>query len=175
MLFRSREDIQKFCLKMRNHGSDKRSCHSYGFNSRLDDIHAGILSVKLRHITNWTDRRREIAARYTAGLKDSGLDLPYEPAGYRHAFHLYVIEVDNRDACEKFLIERGVDAKTHYPIAIHKQEGYPWGKDAAPNPKVPNCERNASRCISLPMFPELTNEEVDYTISQVLEWVKAKK
>jgi dTDP-4-amino-4,6-dideoxygalactose transaminase len=171
----NREDIQKYCLKMRNHGSDKRSCHSYGFNSRLDDIHAGILSVKLRHITKWTDRRREIAKRYTEGLKNSGLDLPYEPAGYRHAFHLYVIEVDNRDACEKFLLDRGVDVKEHYPIAIHKQEGYPWGKDAAPNPKVPNCERNAARCISLPLFPELTNEEADYTISQVLEWAKAKK
>ncbi|PYQ41841.1 MAG: hypothetical protein DMF77_14785 [Acidobacteria bacterium] len=165
-----RDDIDAVVRKLRNHGSTVRSVHSFGFNSRLDDIHAGILSVKLKHITRWTDRRREIAARYTRGLQGTSFRLPVEPAGYRHVFHLYVIEHPRRDALEKFLLEAGVDVKLHYPIAIHKQEGYPWGKPADLRPDVPNCERNAAQCVSLPMFPELTDGEVDYTIEQCLEW-----
>jgi dTDP-4-amino-4,6-dideoxygalactose transaminase len=65
-----------------------------------------------------------------------------------------------------------VDVKLHYPIAIHQQEGYPWGQLADPRPDVPNCERNAAECVSLPMFPELTDAEVDYTIEQCLAWEK---
>jgi dTDP-4-amino-4,6-dideoxygalactose transaminase len=166
----NRGDIDAAVRKLRNHGSTARSVHSFGYNSRLDDLHAGILSVKLKHITRWTDRRREIAARYTKGLQGTSFRLPGEPAGYRHVYHLYVIEHPRRDALEKFLLEAGVDVKLHYPIAIHKQEGYPWGKPAGPRPHVPNCERNAAECVSLPMFPELTDAEVDYTIEQCLEW-----
>src|SRR6266850_6422838 len=164
------EKIDAVVRRLRNHGSTVRSVHSMGYNSRLDDIHAAVLSVKLRHITKWTDRRREIAARYTKGLQGTNLKLPYEPPGYRHVFHLYVVETPKRDALEKFLLEQGVDAKLHYPIAIHQQEGYPWGQLADPRPNVPNCERNAAQCLSLPMFPELTDEEVDYTIEKCVEW-----
>src|SRR5436190_8457649 len=100
----NREDIDAYCRKMRNHGSTVRSVHSFGFNSRLDDIHAAVLSVKLRHITKWTDRRREIAARYTKGLKGTSFTLPVEPEGYRHVFHLYVIEHAKREKLEKVLL-----------------------------------------------------------------------
>ena len=129
------EHVDRPVRKMRNHGSDKRSCHSYGFNSRLDDIHAGVLSAKLKHIDEWNDLRRKWAARYTAGLKDAkNFTLPYVTPGYRHVFHLYVIETkkpEQRDHLLDFLNKNGVDAKCHYPIAIHQQEGYPWGKAAA--------------------------------------------
>ena len=166
----NRDDVDATVRRLRNHGSTVRSVHSMGYNSRLDDIHAAVLSVKLRHITKWTDRRRAIAARYTKGLQGTSLKLPYEPAGYRHVFHLYVVETPKRDALEKFLLEQGVDAKLHYPIAIHQQEGYPWGQLADLKPDVPNCERNAAQCLSLPMFPELTDDEVDYTIEKCVEW-----
>ena len=156
--------------RLRNHGSTVRSVHSMGYNSRLDDLHAAILGVKLRHITRWTDRRREIARRYSRGLEGTSFKLPYEPPGYRHVFHLYVIETPRRDALEKHLLEQGVDVKLHYPIAIHQQEGYPWGQLADARPNVPNCERNAAQCLSLPMFPELTDAEVDYTIEKCVEW-----
>ncbi|MHB9139165.1 MAG: DegT/DnrJ/EryC1/StrS family aminotransferase, partial [Victivallaceae bacterium] len=139
--------------------------------------HAGILSAKLKHITAWSDKRIEIAKRYTAGLKDAkSFTLPYARPGYRHVFHLYVIEVKDiakREAFLKFLNDNGVDAKTHYSIAIHQQAGYPWGKDAEIRGSLKNAEYNAAACISLPMFPELTNEEVDYSIAKVLEWDKA--
>ncbi|OPZ88276.1 MAG: UDP-2-acetamido-2-deoxy-3-oxo-D-glucuronate aminotransferase [bacterium ADurb.Bin429] len=170
----NRDDILAGVKRLRNHGSTKRSVHSFGFNSRLDDLHAAILSVKLQHITAWSDRRREIAAMYTKALAGTNLELPYEMPGYRHVYHLYVIETEaaQRDAMLDFLVERGVDAKQHYPIAIHQQEGYPWGKEAEIVGSVANAEANAARCISLPMFPELTQDEIDYTIEQVLAWCK---
>src|SRR5438876_295134 len=79
----NRDDVAAEILRLRNHGSVKRSVHSMGYNSRLDDLHAAVLGVKLQHITPWTDRRRAIAARYTEGLMNTRLTLPYEPPGYR--------------------------------------------------------------------------------------------
>jgi dTDP-4-amino-4,6-dideoxygalactose transaminase len=168
------EKVDREVRRMRNHGSEKRSCHSYGFNSRLDDLHAAVLSAKLKHIDEWNDNRRKWAARYTAGLAGAkSFTLPYATPGYRHVFHLYVIETlqaKHRDELLAFLNKNGIDAKCHYPIAIHQQEGYAWGKQARVAGPVPNSERNAATCISLPMFPELTEQEVDYTIEKVLEW-----
>ena len=85
-------------------------------------------------------------------------------------YHVYVIEHPKRDHLDQFLRNAGVDVKMHYPIAIHQQEGYPWGMPAHLNPCVPESERNAAQCLSLPMFPELTREEVDYTIEKIVEW-----
>jgi dTDP-4-amino-4,6-dideoxygalactose transaminase len=162
--------------KLRNHGSNQRNVHSFGFNSRLDDIHAGVLSAKLKHIHEWNDNRRQWAARYTAGLKGAkNVDLPHEKPGYRHVFHLYVIETkkpEQRDRLVQFLADNGIDAKTHYSIAIHQQAGYPWGKGARIAGSVANAERNAACCISLPMYPELKSEEVDYVVSKVMDWDK---
>jgi dTDP-4-amino-4,6-dideoxygalactose transaminase len=161
-----------FIRALRNHGSLKRSYHSMGYNSRLDDLHAAVLSVKLKKIDEWNDCRREIAAMYAEGLKDTGLQLPIEEPGYRHVYHLYVIETEQRDEVLKYLNDAGIDAKTHYPIAIHQQEGYPWGKPADLNVSLPLTERSAARVISLPMFPELTQAEADYVIDTVRAWGK---
>lgn len=170
-VYTNNADLDAKIRKLRNHGSTKRNCHSFGFNSRLDDIHAGILSAKLRHITEWSDMRRKWAARYTEGLK--GLDfitLPYERPGYRHVYHLYVVETKDaatRDKLSDHLVANGIDAKTHYNIAIHQQEGYPWGKEAEIRGTLKNAEKNAACCVSLPMFPEMTAREVDLTIAAV--------
>jgi dTDP-4-amino-4,6-dideoxygalactose transaminase len=165
------DEVAERITALRNHGSTRRSYHSMGYNSRLDDLHAGILSVKLKHIGAWSDRRREIAARYTSGLNDlPWLQLPTELPGYRHVYHLYVIEVDRRDEMLAYLNGAGIDAKTHYPIAIHQQEGYPWGKPADLDVSLPLTEASAARVISLPMFPELVEEEVDYVIERVRSW-----
>ncbi len=175
-VYTNNADIELEVRRLRNHGSLKRDNHSAGFNSRLDDIHAGVLSAKLKHITAWSDRRRNIAARYTAGLQNCDfITLPYERPGYRHVYHLYVVEtIDtaDRDKLLNYLVANGVDAKTHYSIPIHKQNGYPWGKDAEIRGSLTNAEKNAASCISLPMFPELTNEEVDYCIQVVNAWKK---
>jgi dTDP-4-amino-4,6-dideoxygalactose transaminase len=163
--------------KLRNHGSPARSHHSMGYNSRLDDLHAGVLSVKLKHITAWSDRRREIAARYSAGLAGctNVLQLPVELPGYRHVYHLHVVETLNgkRDDLLNSLVAAGVDAKCHYPIAIHQQQGFPWGRDYRFVGSLANAEFNAANCVSLPMFPELTDEEADYVIAQTVAWCQA--
>jgi dTDP-4-amino-4,6-dideoxygalactose transaminase len=167
-------ELDRVIRKLRNHGSDQRNVHSYGFNSRLDDLHAGVLSAKLRHIDAWNDLRRKWAVRYTAGLQGCGnLDLPVELPGYRHVYHLYVVETkrpEQRDALLKHLNAAGVDAKTHYSIAIHQQAGYPWGKPARVVGGLTNAEANAGCCVSLPMFPELTEAEVDFVVAKVREW-----
>ena len=172
-------EIDRIVRKLRNHGSDKRSCHSIGYNSRLDDLHAGILSAKLKHIAEWSELRRKWAALYSQGLATAkNITLPYETPGYYHVYHLYVIETrqaKHRDALLQFLNDAGVDAKCHYPIAIHQQEGYPWGHEARISGPIPNSERNAACCISLPMFPELTEEQVDYTVDKVLEWDRSAR
>ena len=158
-----------------NHGSAKRNVHSFGFNSRLDDLHAGVLSAKLKHIHAWNDLRIQWAARYTAGLEAAThLELPHVRPGYRHVFHLYVIETTNpahRDHLLNFLVQNGIDAKTHYSIAIHQQDGYPWGKGARTVGSVANAERNAAACVSLPMYPELTASKVDYVVAKVLNGI----
>ena len=168
-----RDDIVERIRAMRNHGSSARSQHCMmGYNSRLDDLHAAMLSVKLKKIDGWNDRRREIAALYTAGLKDTGLKLPTEKPGYRHVYHLYVIETERRDELLQYLNQAGIDAKTHYPIAIHQQAGFPWGQPADTNASLPLTEKSAASGISLPMFPELTRDEIDYVIDTVREAVK---
>ena len=171
------EQVNRVAKLLRAHGSNKRNVHSFGFNSRLDDIQAGVLSAKLKHIHEWNDKRIKWAARYTAGLQGAkSFTLPYQKPGYRHVFHLYVIETKDpakRDAFVDFLVKNGIDAKTHYSIAIHQQAGYPWGKGACVVGSVANAEKNAATCISLPMFPELTPKKVDYVIAKCLEWDKA--
>jgi dTDP-4-amino-4,6-dideoxygalactose transaminase len=166
--------VDEVVRRLRNHGSTKRNVHSYGFNSRLDDIHAAVLSAKLKHIDDWNDLRIKWAARYTKGLQGAkSFSLPYQTPGYRHVFHLYVIETcepAKRDALVDFLVKHGIDAKTHYSIAIHQQAGYPWGKQARISGKLTNAEQNAASCVSLPMFPELTAKEVDYVVAKCLEW-----
>jgi dTDP-4-amino-4,6-dideoxygalactose transaminase len=169
-------EVDRIVRKLRNHGSDKRSCHSPGFNSRLDDLHAGVLSAKLKHVHEWSDLRRKWASRYSKGLGSAkNITLPYETPGCRHVYHLYVIETKmarHRDGLLEFLNTESIDAKCHYPIAIHQQEGYPWGKPARIVGSISNSERNAACCVSLPMYPELTEEEVDYTVERVLDWDK---
>jgi len=103
------------------------------------------------------------------------LDLPYARPGYRHVFHLYEIETKNpadRNKMLEYLNKNGVDAKTHYSIPIHQQEGFPWGKSARIAGPLANADKNSSSCISLPMFPELTEEEIQYTIQLVRDWPK---
>jgi dTDP-4-amino-4,6-dideoxygalactose transaminase len=164
---------------LRNHGSGKRDVHSMGFNSRLDDLHAGVLSAKMRHIHAWNDRRIALAAKYAEGLKGCDfLDLPRARPGYRHVWHLYEIETKDpaqRNPLLEYLNKNGVDAKTHYSIAIHRQEGFPWGKAARLSGPLTQAEKNAASCISLPMFPELTDEELAYTVQVVRDWPKNRK
>ncbi len=160
--------------KLRNHGSLKRSYHSIGYNSRLDDIHAAVLRIKLKHVDEWSRKRRSLAAVYDLRLAGAPMTLPFTPPGYEHVYHLYVVEVEGRDDLQSYLDSRGITALTHYPIAIHQQEGFPWGRPARVNP-LPVTEKSAATVLSLPMYPELTREEAEYVAQEVLNWVASRQ
>jgi dTDP-4-amino-4,6-dideoxygalactose transaminase len=168
----NRAEVAERVRKLRNHGSVKRSHHSMGYNSRLDELQAAVLSVKLKQLDRWNDLRRAFAAQYDEGLKNTSLKLPYTLPGYRHIYHLYVVETEKRDNLQEYLNARGITALTHYPIAIHQQEGFPWGRPARIAGSLKHSEASAARVLSLPMFPELTHEEVQTVIEAVVAWDK---
>jgi dTDP-4-amino-4,6-dideoxygalactose transaminase len=163
------QDLAANIRKLRNHGSWKRSYHSIGYNSRLDDLHAAVLRVKLKRVDEWSDRRRQVARLYDQGLAEAPMTLPFTPPGYEHVYHLYVIESDERDGLQAYLQSKGITALTHYPIAIHQQEGFPWGRPTRVI-SLPVTEKSAAGVLSLPMYPELTNNEVERVIEEVMHW-----
>lgn len=160
--------------KLRNHGSLKRSHHSIGYNSRLDDLHAAVLRVKLKRVDEWNQRRRDIAKIYDAGLADAPMTLPFTPPGYEHVYHLYVVECDDRDGLQAHLAEKGITALTHYPIAIHQQEDFPWGRPARVG-SLPVTEKSAASVLSLPMYPELTDEEAERVVEEIQNWTASRQ
>ena len=143
---------------LRQYGWEKRYTSTLrGTNSRLDELQAAILRVKLRHLDEWNARRREIAARYDELLAGSGVVTPVERPYARHVYHLYVIRTPQRDALRAYLREAGVGTSIHYPLPTHLQEAY---RDLGLGPgSLPVTERAANEVLSLPMFPELTEEE----------------
>ena len=170
----NRADVAAGVRKLRNHGSVKRSIHSMGYNSRLDDLHAAVLSVKLKQLDKLNDQRRGFAKQYDEGLKGTSLKLPHALSGYRHIYHLYIVETESRDSLQEYLKQRDITALTHYPVAIHQQEGFPWGKGARIVGSLKHSEASAARVLSLPMFPELTREEVQAVIDHTVAWDKAQ-
>ena len=173
-VFFNSDEMLEPIMRMRNHGSVKRSHHGIGWNSRLDEIHAAILSVKLKHIDEFNDARIQAAAWYDEFLAGTSIQLPYGKPGYRHVYHLYVIETPDRDGLQEFLKEKGIIALTNYPVAVHQQEGFPFGA-GDPNPVLPETEKNAAQCLSLPIYPEITKDEVKYVAECVREWECAQK
>jgi len=129
-----------------------------GMNSRLDELQAAILRVKLRRLDADNDARRASAAAYTAGLADVGLVLPVERPGMRHVFHLYVVRSSRRDEIQRLAKAEGVGTLVHYPLPIHLQPAYAERLRGAD--RLPETERAALEVLSLPMFPELEADDV---------------
>jgi len=143
-----------------------------GWNTRLDELQAAILRVKLRHLDDDNARRRAIAKRYDEALTgaQTGVSVPHTAcstdtpvcAPVEHVYHLYVITSDRRDALQQHLRDRGVGALVHYPVPVHKQPAY------ATNDSLPNTERAAATVLSLPMYPELSDGDQQQVIDAVL-------
>ena len=155
---------------LRDHGQAKKYYHDMeGYNGRLDAIQAGILRIKLKHLTAWNERRRECARRYQEllGSADPDIRLPFVPPWAKAVYHLYVIRVQDRDQLQKHLAEAGIGTGIHYPIPLHLQEaykslGYSEGD-------FPATEKAASQILSLPMFPGLTSAQQDRVAQRLLE------
>jgi dTDP-4-amino-4,6-dideoxygalactose transaminase len=157
-------------VRMLRHGGQKtRYDHQLlGMNSRLDELQAAILRVKLTYLDKWNKARRHIAALYTALLGDSTVELPVEMAYGEHVYHLYVIRCQNREALQKHLARRGVETIIHYPLPIHLQAAYRWlnlGRGS-----FPIAERYAQQVLSLPIYPELTEAKVRQVAAHILDW-----
>ena len=143
-----------------------------GFNSRLDELQAAILRVKLRYLDHENKRRREVAALYAHALSGSSLETIRPNIRVQHVYHQYVVMCDRRHDLLVFLKEQGVGALIHYPVPLHRQPAYrtqrlPQGETLA------NSENLCRRVLSLPMFPELTNEQVDKVIQVIKQWEMA--
>ncbi len=150
-----------------NHGRSLRYMHQFeGFNYRLDSIQAAILRVKLAHLDAWNARRRQIAARYDQLLREvDELVLPRTAPGCEHVYHLYVIQTPNRDGVTEYLREHGVMAQVHYPIPLHMQPAY--AHLGVRRGAFPVSEALAERCVSLPIYAEMTEEQVRHVAETV--------
>jgi dTDP-3-amino-3,4,6-trideoxy-alpha-D-glucose transaminase len=154
--------------RLRMYGWEKRyyTVDSGGINSRLDEIQAALLRVKLRHLADWNNARRRIAQRYNQLLADTSLLLPEPPSDERHVFHLYVVQTEQRDRLQAALRQRGVETAIHYPLPAHLQPVY---QGLAEPGSLPVTEKLANTVLSLPIYPELTDAEVDAVAAAVRE------
>lgn len=145
--------------KLRNYGEETRYHHvCQGFNSRLDEIQAAVLSVKLPHLDVWNDARRKHAEQYRQVFAGLPLRLPIEAEWAAHCYHLYVIRSPQRDALRLHLQAEGIGTQLHYPVPVHLQEAY-GHLDKGPG-SFPQSEKAAAEVLSLPMYPELSSEEI---------------
>jgi dTDP-4-amino-4,6-dideoxygalactose transaminase len=156
------------CKMIRDHGQAKKYYHDMeGYNGRLDAIQTGILSVKLRHLSEWNAKRRERAAEYNRlfAASEVGVQTPYEPSWSRAVYHLYVVRAEDREGLMAHLGKAGIGIGIHYPIPLHRQRAYEaLGYKAG---DFPVTEKVANRIVSLPMFPNLTAEQQGRVVNEV--------
>jgi len=153
--------------RLRNYGSDVKYVHEVaGVNSRLDELQAAILRVKLRHLDNWNAQRRAIAAQYTAELEGVGdITLPATPEGSVPVYHLYVIRTAQREALIDYLKQRGITCLVHYPIPPHVQGAY--ANLSIPPDSLPAATRAANECLSLPIWPQMKPSDVATVVQHI--------
>ena len=160
------DDVAARVRTLRNHGQAGRYHHvELGWTSRLDEMQAAILRVKHRHLADWTEARRRVAARYTAGLGGLPIALPPELPGTRHVYHQYTIRTERRDALAQHLAGASIGTTCHYPQPIPGQPLFrELGYDAG---ALPAACAAAREVLSLPCFPELTDAEVDTVVASI--------
>jgi dTDP-4-amino-4,6-dideoxygalactose transaminase len=159
-------ELYRRARALREHGSYERYSHEeIGFNYRMEGIQGATLGVKLKKLPEWTARRRQLAHRYHELLRDTPLTLPLEAKDCESVYHLYVVRHPRRNALRDYLASNGVGTAMHYPLPLHLQKcfahfGYKSGD-------FPVSEQAASECLSLPIYPELTDEQQDYVAEQI--------
>jgi dTDP-4-amino-4,6-dideoxygalactose transaminase len=171
-------EMAEHMRRLRNHGSPRRYYHDeFGWNGRMDAIQAAVLRVKLRHIGNWNESRRQHAAAYDQLFADTGLTSREGNAPVRllarspeakHVFHQYVIRAQRRDDLRKFLADRGIGTEIYYPLPLHLQPVFSYlGWKVG---DLPVAEQAAQEVLALPMFPELTEAEVRWVVESIADF-----
>jgi len=165
------EELYQELRILRDHGSKDKYLHvKIGYNYRLSGFQGAILRVKLKYLDQWTQARREHAQYYNRLLSELNVQTPYESENAKHVYHLYIIKVKNRDNLQHYLREHGVATGLHYPIPVHVQEAYKYlgyGENS-----FPVTESYTQEILSLPMFPELTNEQIQYVVEKINDFQK---
>ncbi len=154
------EALARKMRTLRDHGQAKKYYHDIeGYNGRLDAIQAGLLHVKLKHLANWNQSRQEHARKYGELLSSANIDIkpPYEPSWSKAIYHLYVIQVENREAVQAALAKENIGTGIHYPIPLHLQKAY--ANQGYRTGDFPVTEKAAERILSLPMFPSLSEAD----------------
>lgn len=162
------ESLLSRVAKLRDHGRTTKYEHDeIGFGERMDALQAAILRAKLPHLENWTEARRSHARLYNELLADCDIATPFESPDVRHVYHLYVIRTSRRAAMLEHLHSKGIAAGIHYPIPLHRQPAYL--KQGHGKVSLPVTEEITAEILSLPMYPELTREQIEFVASAVRE------
>ena len=165
------EEVAKKIIMLRDHGQKEKYHHQYlGYNSRMDGFQGAVLNVKLKHLNKWTEQRREKARLYNQlllGIADTQKEADYA----KHVYHLYVVRVKEREKLAEFLKSKEIDTGIHYPIPIHLQEaysdlGYKQGD-------FPISEKITNEILSLPIYPELTEEQIKHVVNSIKEFTNS--
>ncbi len=168
------EEIARKMRMIRDHGQAKKYYHDIeGYNGRLDSLQAGILSVKLKHLASWNESRREHARKYNelfAAAGEPSIITPFEPSSSKAIYHLYVVQVENREALQAALLKENIQTGIHYPIPLHLQKAY--ASMGYRNGDYPVCEKAAERIVSLPMFPTLSAEDLSRVVEATVRSVR---
>jgi dTDP-4-amino-4,6-dideoxygalactose transaminase len=169
------EEVAHKMRMIRDHGQVKKYYHDIeGYNGRLDSLQAGILSVKLKHLANWNKSRREHARKYNelfAAAGEASIITPFEPSSSKAIFHLYVVQVENREALQSALLKENIQTGIHYPIPLHLQKAY--AAMGYRNGDFPVCEKAAERIVSLPMFPTLSAQDLSRVVEATVRNVRS--
>jgi dTDP-4-amino-4,6-dideoxygalactose transaminase len=156
---------------LETHGQEKKNHHVlFGFNSRLDEMHAAVLRVKLRHLDARNRRRQQIAAYYSERLGACDVKVPRELPGEVHVYHQYVIRTPQRERLRTHLHGAGVATGVHYPVPLHRQPS--WQRRYGDSGSFPRAERLADEILSLPVFPDLTDAEVEQVVGAVTSFFR---
>jgi dTDP-4-amino-4,6-dideoxygalactose transaminase len=164
-------EIDQRLRLLRNYGQTRRYYHATkGFNSRLDELQAAMLRAKLAHLDHWNESRRVLAKKFDTLLQDLPITLPRAAAWGKHVFHLYVIRTLQRDQLCSFLAERGIQTIIHYPVPVHLQEAY---RDLnVPAGALPEAEKAAQEIVSLPFYPEMREQEIEFLVATMKAFYK---
>jgi dTDP-4-amino-4,6-dideoxygalactose transaminase len=158
------DEIAARVKQYRNHGSSKQYYHDViGFNSRLDELQAVILRIKLKHIDAYNASRRTVAETYNQLLAGSRFETPALPEDRDHVFHQYTLVCDGRDAVREALLAEHIACAIYYPVPLHRQQAFADTEQ----PELPMTESTVLRCLSLPVFPEMTREQIE-TVCEAL-------
>jgi dTDP-4-amino-4,6-dideoxygalactose transaminase len=158
---------------LRDHGQAKKYYHDLeGYNGRLDAMQAGILHLKLNHVSKWNSHRRDRAAEYNRSFESIATSIisPYEPPWSRAVYHLYVVRIEDRERFMAHLKSMGIGTGIHYPIPLHLQKAYRCLGHVAGD--FPVCEKVANQIVSLPMFPQMTAEQQSRVVEEIVRFVK---